>query len=161
MKHRDLKAEGVYLGLRKQILEGSRAKFGLPPTTAPTEPWGAIMHWGVEGGTATVVALSDGNASVYFSSGGGSIGGQSHEAIRNAAKAMVAAAAQCHRQTSATSSFPLPGEGEIIFYLLTDAGVFTAGGSQDEFSSHRHALSKLGDAAQNVITQYRLIQAHR
>ena len=151
-------ADGEYLSLRDQALQGSRVKFGLSPTTVPTEPWGVIMDWGVEAGaTATVVALSDRSASIYLSSGGGSIGGGSHDKIRNAAKTMVAVAAQCQPQTTATTSFPLPKQGEIIFYLLTDAGVFTARGSEEEVSSHRHPLSKLGDTAQIVIKQYQLI----
>ena len=35
------------------------------------------------------------HASIYFSSGGGFLGGESHESIRTAAKEMVAAAAEC------------------------------------------------------------------
>jgi hypothetical protein len=56
-----------------------------------------------------------------------------------------------------TETYPLP-RGHVTFYALTDAGVFTASASQDELSSHRHAFSKLADAAQDIITQYRLIQ---
>ncbi len=116
-----------------------------------------MMDWGLATGTATVVALSDGNASVYLSSGGGSIGGaQSHESIRKAGKKMLAVAAECQPQTQATTSYPLPQTGEVIFYLFTDAGVFTASAPEEELRTQRHSLSKLGDAAQNIITQYRL-----
>src|SRR5271170_470775 len=58
----------VYVGLRNSMLQGSRSKFGLAPTSTPTEPWGVLMDWGVQKGIATVVASSDGSASVYFSS---------------------------------------------------------------------------------------------
>lgn len=148
----------VYMGLRNQALHASRTALGLPIPSKPVEPWGAIMDWGVTNDTATVVAFSDGSASVYWSSGGGSIGGQSHESIRNAAKKMVAIATKAGPQMSATTDFPLPHQGEVILYVLTDAGVFSARGSQEDFASHRHPLSDLGDAAQNIITQYRLIQ---
>ena len=126
--------------------------------STPTEPWGAIIDWGITRGTATVVAFSDGSASGYWSSGGGSIGGQSHKSIRDDAKKMVAVAGKTQPQMSATTDFLLPHKGEVILYVLTDAGVFSARGSQDYFASHRHPLSDLGDAAQNIITQYRLIQ---
>jgi hypothetical protein len=116
------------------------------------------MDWGVSSGTATIVAISDGSASIYMSGGGGYLGGQSHEAIRKAAQNMVAVAAESQKQTIATTVYPLPQRGEVIFYLLTDAGVFTASGSYEELSSHRHVLSRLGDAGQEIITQYRLIQ---
>jgi hypothetical protein len=71
---------------------------------------------------------------------------------------MVAVAAEFQPNAIATTTFPLPRHAQVIFYLLTDAGVFTANAPEEELSSHRHPLSKLGDAAQNVITQYRLIK---
>ena len=71
---------------------------------------------------------------------------------------MVAIAGEYQSQTHATTVHPLPQRGQVIFYLLTDAGLFTAAASQEDLSSHRHPLSKLGDAAQDVINQYRLIQ---
>ncbi len=152
-------SDKAYRGLRNLALQGTRAQFGLAPTSAPTEPWGVVMDWGVTGGTVTVVAFSGGNASVYLSSGGGSIGGaESHESIRKAGQKMVAVAAECQPQTHATTAYLLPQSGKVNFYLLTDAGVFTASATQDELSTHRHPLSKLGDAAQDIITQYRLVQ---
>jgi hypothetical protein len=151
-------SKDAYQGLRNSALQSSRAKLGLPPTSTPAQPWGVIMDWGLIEGTATVVAFSDGNASVYLSSGGGFIGGASHEAIRKAAQKMVAVAAEVQPQTHATTTFPLPQDAQVIFYLLTDEGVFTTNAPQQELSSHRHPLSKLGDAGQDIITQYRLIQ---
>lgn len=148
----------AYMGLRSQMLQGSRAKFGLAATSKPTEPWGVLMDWGVSNGSATVVTLSDGNASVYLSSGGGYLGGIDQEAIRKAAQKTVEVAREFQAQMHATTTYPLPQRGEVIFYLLTDAGVFTASASQEDLAGHRHSLSKLGDAAQGVITQYRLFE---
>lgn len=150
--------EDAYQGLRNLAFQSSRAKLGLPSPTAPTKPWGVIMDWGLTRGTATVVAFSDGSASIYLSSGGGNIGGASHESIRKAAQKMVAIAGECQPQTHATTAHPLPERGQVTFYLLTDDGLFTASASEEELSSHRHALSKLGDAGQDIISQYRLIQ---
>src|SRR5512141_3072187 len=59
--------EVVYQGLRNMVLHGTRARFGLAPAKSPTEPWGVVMDWGVTNGTATVMALSDGSASIYMS----------------------------------------------------------------------------------------------
>jgi hypothetical protein len=151
-------SKDVYQGLRNSAFHTSRAQLGIPPTAAPTQPWGVIMDWGLAKGTATVVALSDGNASVYLSSGGGFIGGASHESIRQAAQKMVAIAAEYQPQTHTTKTYALPREAQVIFYFLTDVGAFTASASQEELSSSRHPLSKLGDAGQDIITQYRLIQ---
>lgn len=154
------KASGkdVYLGLREQILKLSRDKCGLPAIAAPTEPCAALMDWGVNAGTATVVAVADGTVSIYLSSGGGSIGGgQSHATIRDAGRRFLGLAKDSLSKMEKTDEYPLPGKGQVYFYVRTDAGVFTARTSQQEMSSHRHPLSALGDAAQEIITQYRQI----
>ena len=153
----------VYLGLRNLALGITREKAGLAATYAPTEPWGVIMDWVVSNATATIIASSNGHASIYLSTGGGFIGGdESHESVRNAAKKMVAVAAECQPHTHATSEYPLPQQpGEILFYMLTDAGIFTASALKKNLSNHHHSLSKLHDAAQGIVTEYRLIQGNK
>lgn len=146
----------VYLGLRRTMLDGPRTKFGLPPRSKPTEPWGVLMDWGVNNGIATVVASSDGSASVYFSSGGGYIGGRGQEPIRLAAQKAVDVARAVQLASQPTTEFPLPETGGVFFYFLTDAGVFTFHTSVEDLNSPSHPLRKVGDAMQDVITQYRL-----
>lgn len=148
----------IYLGLRNQALRTKREDIGLAAASKPTEPWGVVMDWNIDDNTATVVAISDGTASVYLSTGGGSIGGgQFQQSIRKAAQNMVSVAAEFQPQMiRATDVYPLPQRGKVVFYVLTDAGVFTASASEAEVVSHKHPLSKLGDAGQEVITQYRL-----
>jgi len=148
----------VYTGLRNLALNHTRSEIGLAPMSTPTEPWGAVMDWGVERGTATVVAFADGSASIYLSNGGGFLGGgQSYESVRSAAKRMVAIAAEFQPQSLKTNTFPLPQRGEITFYLLTDSGVFTVSAPAVELRSHRNPFSKLAEAGMEVVTQYRLI----
>lgn len=116
------------------------------------------MDWGVTKGLATTVALSDGTASIYLSSGGGYIGGQAQDSIRKAAQTAVEIAAEFQPQMQATSTYPFPKQGEVIFYVLTDAGVFTGSVPEQELRTHHHPLWKLGDAAQAIITQYRQLE---
>jgi hypothetical protein len=149
-------AEDTYRHLRDQALQGSRAKFGLPVGSSPTEPWAVLMDWGVTKGTASVVAVSDGNASVYLSSGGGFIGGVGQEAIRKAARNAVLVAREFQPQMTGTNDYPLPARGEVIFYALTDSGVFTAKRQQHEMETQHDSFSKLGNAMQAIITEYRL-----
>jgi hypothetical protein len=145
--------DNIYFGLRNQILQARGEQLGLPVNPHPTDPWAVVMDWGLANGIATVVAISDGTASVYLSSGGGSIGGgQSHESIRKAARNAVSVAAEFQPQMQPSPACPLPHKGEVIFYALTDAGIFTAKASEAELSAHRHSLSKLGDALQEIIT---------
>lgn len=148
----------AFADLRKQALTAGRSAFGLEAAASPTTPWGVVMETGFLEGSFTLVALSDGSASIYLSSGGGSIGGAGHETIRKAAQAMVALAAKFQSHAKATKDFPLPKAGQTIFYLLTDAGVFTAGAPDEELGEKRHGWSPLFHAGHEVITQYRSIE---
>jgi hypothetical protein len=73
------------------------------------------MDWGVTKGTATVVALSDGTASVYLSSGGGFIGGIGQEPIRKAGQNAVAVAQELKTLMTATAAYPEPERGQVTF----------------------------------------------
>ena len=149
----------LYPALRDQIFQTRREKIGLPVPAHDTDPWAVVMDWNVAEGTATVVGIADGTASVYLSSGGGFIGGgQSHDSLRQAAMRAVVVAGEFQAEMRPVTSYPLPHPGEVLFYVLTDAGVFGASASENELSTHRHRLSKLGDAMQEIMTQYRLIQ---
>jgi hypothetical protein len=150
----------TFVGLRSLILQSSREKLSLPATSTPTEPWGVVMDMSVAEGTATatVTSLSDGNASIYLSAGGGYIGGVGKPAIHDAAQKFVRAAAEFQPGMKATTESPLPEPGQVNFYVLTDAGVFTARVPEDELNQRRHVLTKLFAAGQEVITQYRLDQ---
>lgn len=138
------------------MLDGPRTKFGLPPTSKLTQPWGVMMDWGLNNGTATVVAASDGSASVYFSGGGGYIGGIGQPPIRAAAQKAVTLAQEVHLPSQPATDFSLPEGRGVSFYFLTDAGVFVLKTSEQELNSATHPLRKVGDAMQAVITQYRL-----
>ena len=152
----------ICLGLRDQVLQGTRAKFDLAPASTPGEPWAVMMDWGLANGTATVVAFSDGHASVYTSTGGGSIGGgQSHEVIREAAKKAVAIATEFRPQMHATASFLLPRRREVTFYVLSDTAVLANTVPANELRTRQHPFTRLGDAMQAIITQYRMIQTEK
>lgn len=111
------------------------------------------------GYTYTTVAMADGSASIYLSTGGGFIGGgQQHEAIRKAAMNFVRVAASYRPQMAVVKTFPLPGDGETTFYLLTDSGVYSALAQTDLLGAKEHPLAPLFAAGQEVITQYRLTQ---
>jgi hypothetical protein len=67
------------------------------------------MDFDVSRGTATVTSLSDGNASIYVSSGGGYLGGVGKPAMNKAAQNFVRTAAEFQPAMKATTEFPLPG----------------------------------------------------
>lgn len=105
-----------------------------------------------------MVAVADGTASIYLSSGGGYIGGgQQNQAVRKAGQHMLDLARQFQPLMRRTQDFSLPQDGQIIFYAVTDSGVFTAGASERELTARSDWLANLYAAGQDIITQYRLI----
>jgi len=152
----------TYLSMRKLILESLHGKVALPPARKPTEPYAVMMDWNTGNGIATVVAVADGIASIYLSSGGGSIGGgQSHHEIREAALNAMSLAAEFQPRMQPTGTYPLPEPGGVIFYAVTDAGVYSSPATAEELAAQRHPLSRLGNAMQNIVTQYRLLQLQK
>ena len=149
--------EHYYVALRHQALHHSRVELGLPKPSEATKPWGVLMETTYEEASVTVFALSDGDASIYLSTGGGFIGGVGHEAVRHAAAAMVRVAGTLVSLLNPTKTFPLPDRGRTIFYLRTEAGVLTGSATERELAQRRHALAPLFFAGQDVITQYRLV----
>jgi hypothetical protein len=105
----------IYPEMRDRPLHGSRAEFGLTGSFARNQPWGVLIETGYPEGSATLIALADGSASIYLSSGGGTIGGIAHETIRKAAQRMVQIASQFQPQMKQTTALPLPRKGETIF----------------------------------------------
>ncbi len=149
--------EHYYVELRHQALHRSRVELGLPKPFEATRPWGVLMETTYEEASVTVFAVSDGNASIYLSTGGGFIGGVGHEAVRRAAVNMVRVAGTLASLLSPAETYPLPDRGRTIFYLRTEAGVLTGGATEAELGQRRHALSELFFAGQDVITQFRLV----
>ncbi|HYV48303.1 MAG TPA: hypothetical protein VFA20_25760 [Myxococcaceae bacterium] len=154
------KGADLYQHLRGRILTGTRASLGVSgSSTIPV--WGVLMDMGLPQGSATVMALLDGNASIYLSTGGGFLGGVGQPPIRQAAVRMVTIAGELSREAKATSEYPIPAFGQITFYLLTDRGVLTASASEEDLQKARHPFWKLYLAGQDVITQYRLFDEAR
>src|SRR5262245_47901020 len=106
----------TFQGLRSVALNTRRAEISVaePPRDAPV--WGLLMETGFEGATATVVAMADGSTSLYLSSGGGVIGGQSHVSVREANASLLRSANQFRTQMKPTLSYPLPALGQVLFY---------------------------------------------
>jgi hypothetical protein len=83
------------------------------------------MDWAVTSGITTVVAVSDGPASIYYGSGSGSIGGgYARPAIRDAALHTVSIASKFLDGMQLTDNSPLPESGGVIFCIVTERGVF-------------------------------------
>ncbi|MHC4415713.1 MAG: hypothetical protein ACYS0G_10545 [Planctomycetota bacterium] len=143
----------IFRDLRGQVLELKATTLGLPPD-APA-PLAVLMETGYPEAVATLVAVADGSASLYFSNGGGIIGGGEHEPVRAACASFIDLAARSGADLPATDEFPLPARGSVRFYVVTTAGVRTAEAVEDDLGHDRHELSPLFHGAQELITAIR------
>jgi hypothetical protein len=142
----------VSAALRARLLNGSASEFSIEPDASI---WGVLMETGYPEAAATLVSLADGTASIYFSSGGGVIGGGPHDTIAAAARRFVSLSKNFLPAMAATSQYPLPKPGHVKFYVLTTKGVFTTEEAEETLGAGKHPLSPLFYAGQDVITGLR------
>jgi hypothetical protein len=117
--------ENTFEGLRKMAFNVTPDQLGLALRSNQITVYGVIMDWGMEGATATTVAYQTGDASLYLSSGGGVIGGGQHDNVKKAARQLVGLAQDYLSKAKKTDTTPLPDKDKVIFYLLTNEGVYT------------------------------------
>lgn len=148
----------VTADLRGRLLRGTASQFSIKPVAGV---WGVLMETGYPEAAATLVALGDGTASLYFSSGGGVIGGGPHPSINAAARHLVELAGRNSSRMKPTSEFPLPGSGDTTFYVLTTNGVLRADAREETLGGGAHPLSELFFAGHEVITGLREVSEER
>ena len=141
--------------LRSMLLNLKPNQIGLNKDNYPYEVFAVAMETGVPTGSYMLSAIADGSTSLYFSNGGGIIGGGEHEKVREASLYLLSGAEHFKNKTKATSSFPKPNDGEVIFYFITFNGVKSYHANEIDLGGKKDELSGLFYAAHNVITELR------
>jgi hypothetical protein len=118
--------------------------------------YGVIMEIGYPEAVATLVSLADGTSSLYFSNGGGLMGAGEAPKVAAASKKLVSEAASELEKLALTTETPLPLLNHTRFYVLTTSGIKTADALEEDLGDQHHALSRLFNWAQAVITEIRL-----
>ena len=145
--------QDVSRALREKALTLSPRDLGI--SIRPHEPFAIVMDMAYPEAVASLLSSSSGDASIYFSNGGGIIGGIGHEDVKKAAQAFVLEAAKYSVNMSATREFPYPAVGKVRFYVRTPEAVVVAEAPEAELGGGKHPLSPLFFAGQNVITRLR------
>jgi hypothetical protein len=129
---------------------------GLRTKALTSREEGVVMDIGLSGGSsATIVALSSGDASIYLSSGGGYIGGFGHTTISKAAKRAVTLAQKMPPGAMSLHGYPVPEEGKVHFYLLTKKGVTFYTLPEKKLLEGKDAFSELFFAMDAIMTEFR------
>jgi hypothetical protein len=115
------------------------------------------METGYPDATVSLVAMADGAASLYLSTGGGMIGAGQHPKPAAAARSLVALASHNLERLKTATDKPLPAPGRVRFYVLTKRGVLTAEAGESELGESRHDLSPLFYAGQDLISEMRKV----
>lgn len=158
MGEREEPAE-IYNSLRGRALSITAAE--LDEIHADSPVLGIIMDTGYPEAVATLVGLADGTTSLYFSNGGGMIGGGQHPQIAEATQRLIDVAAGAIGRLRPESDFPLPAEGMTHLIAVTPQGRLGASAPEAELGSGDHALSDFFFAAQDVITELRMVEENR
>ena len=152
-------AGSPFFRLREKLFDGTAASPGVAPENGV---WAVVVEIGYPEGTATVACLADGRAQLLFSHGGAVLGGGEHESVQLRAKAIVGEAGRFVHLAEPADGWPLPPEGRVHAYFLTDAGVLVARTSQRALEPGHEALSPLLHAVETVATELiRIARAHR
>ena len=120
-----------------------------------------IMETGYPQAVATLVAVADGSSSLYFSNGGGIIGGGEYRQINDSSVALVKIAAKNQKKFFLTKTYPLPQTGYTRFYIVTDSGVFTDEVLEDDLGNEKHALSPVFFQGHELISYIMALDEHR
>jgi hypothetical protein len=116
------------------------------------------MEGGLAKGSFLVYGLRDGSASLYLSTGGGTIGGGGRPMIRAAAKRFVQSAREVAPSLPLVREHPLPSMGRVRFSVFTPEGVRAAEAVEADLEAGRGELLPLFVSAHELIARFRHLE---
>jgi hypothetical protein len=146
--------EATYLSLRAMALDASANELGSSRETYP-RAFGIVVELGFPTGAATLVVMGEGSTSLYFSGGGGVIGGGEHESVRRTSARLLSQAQAYADEAVSEAESPLPCKGEVRFVFLTYDGRRVSRAEEAQLETGRHKLSPLFIGAHEVIAEMR------
>lgn len=121
------------------------------------EVLGLLMETGTPDAVASLSVLADGSVNLFFSNGGGIIGADDHQQIRDEALSLLDATKAFLGEMAATDQFPLPEQGSTRFYAMTHHGIHTVEGLESDMDYEKHHLSPLFYQAHRLISFIRMV----
>jgi hypothetical protein len=134
-----------------------RQKFEGTAEEAQSKVIAVIMDWPLDANVVTVLASSEGDASVYTTGTFGMIGGIGHATVRKAAIAFVESAQKVLSLSSPTADYSYPGRQEIRFFFVTPAAVRVVSFASSDVQKENTPAAELYAQGQRVLTELRLV----
>lgn len=142
--------------LRETLLAARPADLGLAPTAELPHVWAALMEMRMGTVVVSLAAVCDGTTSLYFSNGGGVIGGGEHESVR-AGNRKLLAFIENGLDLFVPIERPLEAmDGAVSFAVLTYEGMRGARDEEKKVKDRRSPLWPAFYLGQDVITALRL-----
>jgi hypothetical protein len=142
----------TYSVIRSLSLNTRPSDLGLPDDTAV---YGAAMEIGMANTVITLVCFATGDASMYYSTGGGSLGGGNIPAVRAEAIRMVDVYKDLVELLPPVDLVEIPTVGRTGFAAMTAAGLRSDSSPTASIVAGATPLIILFQAGQNVITAFR------
>jgi hypothetical protein len=136
--------------LRANSLRMSAKELGLQPSAVLPRVYGLLMDQKIAGTGFTLAAFGEGSVSLYWGANGGIIGAGEHESVLAKAEQLLALAQEVPPSSS-------PSRGDVEFCFKAFEGDFTVSADTQALFQATHPLHSLYMAAQDVITEIRLL----
>ncbi|TME85934.1 MAG: hypothetical protein E6I44_14675 [Chloroflexi bacterium] len=143
--------------LRAKLLRAKPADFGLAATPELPRVWGAMMEMRIGAADASLVVVAEGSTSLYFSTGGGVIGGGEHESVRAANRKLLGVIEKLFPAFVARE-VPVPVLiGAVSFAVFTYDGLRAARDTEERLRDKKSPLWPAYYIGQEIITALRLV----
>ena len=153
--------EAAYMRMRRQAFDTDPMRLGLAGELEKDTVYGVLMEMGISKSTVTLACFADGDARVFYRTGGGMIGGISHESVRKISRELIALGQEALPGLTKTSSYPLTEPDQVRFFVLTPRGIFTGEADREAVASPDSGLSALYYKGQEVVAEMRQVQEQK
>lgn len=146
-----MKPEEVAAGLRSRAFNLVLAREDDPPTL----PFGFINEFRQGPAVVTLAAFKTGDVSLYFSSGGGILGGIGRPQLAKLAVEVIGELEALLPELTRTDAMDPPEPGEFCYYVLTPSGRFAARARATDTVPRDGAIVKLVRLSGALMTKLR------
>ncbi len=150
--------KGASIDLREMVFALNPDDIGISKEGFGHPVWGMVMETVEPEGSFSLVTLADGSSSLYFSNGGGIIGGGEHESVREASAYFLTGAQHFYIYAEKVDEYPGPSGGEVLFYFLTFDGVLLFTTLEEKLRKSTDEMANFYQAAHGLISELRKIE---
>ena len=149
--------QNLYEEMRNMAFKVKPEELGLSLPKDKVVVYGLVMDWEMDGAIATTVSYQTGDASLYLSTGGAVIGGGQHQNVNSTAKKFVVFAQTFLDKATKVETHALPENKEVIFYFLTNKGIYAGKDKMENFENNSSVWIKLFEEGNNLLAELRKV----